>query len=114
MPYDRLITVNLMTVDFNQYGEQVTVKTPYRCWARVFDLDREAQAQEGTIRDSGRRDWAIRWLSEIAAQPASGLEVVDGGVTWTVLSFFELTRAGRDRPDLRRRMMRIEGGRGAL
>ena len=111
---DRLITVNTIVIGYNDFGEQVTTTTPYRCWARVFDLDREAQAQEGSIRDTGRRDWEIRWIKEIAAQPASGLQVVDDGVTWTVLSFFELTRAGRDRPDLRRRMMRIEGGRGSL
>ena len=111
---DRIITVNVVSSGFNMYGEQEDTMTPYRCWARVFDLDRERQAQEGSIRDTGRRNWDIRWLTEIAAQPASGLQVVDDGVTWTVLSFFELTRAGRDRPDLRRRMMRIEGGRGAI
>ena len=110
---DRIITVNVVSSGFNEYGEQEDTKTPYRCWARVYDLDREAQALEGSIRDSGRRDWAIRWLSQIASQPATGLEVVDDGVTWTVLSYFELTRNG-NRPDLRRRMMRIEGGRGNI
>ena len=111
---DRLITVNTIVVGYNDFGEQVTTKTPYRCWARVFDLDREAQALEGSIRDTGRRDWEIRWITQIAIQAATELEVVDAGVTWTVLSYFELTRAGRNRPDLRRRMMRIEGGRGSL
>ena len=111
---DRLITVNTTVVGFNDFGEQETVRTPYRCWARVFDLDREAQALEGSIRNTGRRDWEIRWITQIAVTPANQLEVVDDGVTWTVLSFFELTRAGRNRPDLRRRMMRIEGGRGSL
>ena len=110
---DRIVTVNVLTHTTNQHGEQETVRTPYRCWCRVFDLSREAQATEGTIRASGRRDWEIRWLSQIASVEATALEVVDGATTWNVLGFFELTRDGR-RPDLRRRKMRIEGGRGAL
>ena len=110
---DRVIVVNVVSSGFNEYGEQEDTKTPYRCWARQFDLDRERQALEGSIRDTGRRDWEIRWIKEIAGQAATGLEVVDDGVTWTVLSFFELTRNG-SRPDLRRRMMRIEGGRGSI
>ena len=109
-----MITVNVIEHVFNQFGEAEENRTPYRVWCRVFDLDREAQATEGGIRDSGRRDWEIRWLDVIAAQPASALEVVDDGKIWNVLSYFELTRAGGNRPDLRRRKMRIEGGMGAL
>ena len=108
-----MITVNLIEHVFNQFGEAEESRIPYRIWARVFDLDRERQALEGTIRDSGRRDWEIRWLDVIAAQPASALEVVDDGKIWTILSFFEITRDGR-RPDLRRRKLRLEGGRGSL
>ena len=111
---DRIITVNTMLVTFNDFGEQEIIRTPFRCWARVYDLDRERQAEEGSIRDTGRRDWEIRWITQIAVTPAGQLEVVDDGVTWNVLSFFELTRAGRDNPDLRRRKMRLEGGRGSL
>ena len=110
---DRVITVNVIEHVFNQFGEAEEERTPIRVWARIFDLDREAQATEGVIRDSGRRDWEIRWLDQIASEPASALEIVDGGVIWNVLSFFELTRDGR-RPDLRRRKLRIEGGRGSI
>ena len=108
-----MITLNLIKHTLNQFGESEEERTPYRIWARIFDLDRERQALEGTIRDSGRRDWEIRWLDVIAAQPASALEVVDDGKIWTILSFFELTRDGR-RPDLRRRKLRLEGGRGSI
>ena len=43
---DRLITVNTMLVTFNDFGEQEIIRTPFRCWARVFDLSTERRQAE--------------------------------------------------------------------
>ena len=111
MPADRLITVNVTGEGMrNQFGVFVPgTTTPLKVWASRWDRSQEDIEQEGGGADSTRRDWRIRWRSDVAEIPVSRLGVVDGAQTFEVINMVEVTRQGRNRADLRRRFLDLQG-----
>ena len=108
MPVDRLITVrNAGEGFYNDFGEyEMPVPVDIRVWAGRRDKDAEDIESEGGVRDETRRDWRIRYRSDIADVPTSQLSVVDGPLTFDVLNVVEVT--GRD-STTRRRWLDIQG-----
>ena len=108
MPADRLVTVNIEAEGSrDQFGQYVPgAVTPVRMWARSRDKSLRDIIESGGRRDTGERNWQVRWRSDLAATPTSRLTVQDGSRLFSVDNMIELT--GRDRAT-RRRFIELEG-----
>ena len=105
MPLDRRITVTIATTGFNKYGEPETMTTSIPVWATRMDGDVEDVEAEGGSRDETRRDYRVRWRSDIAGAFVSDVAVQDGALLFNVLRVSEETDGGRTR----RRWLKIQG-----
>ena len=107
MPADRLITINAGTPGHrNDQGVWVPGTTiTFRVWATRKDRSLFDSAEEGGARNETRRDWRIRWRSDVATLSLDTMKVTDGVVIFDVLNMIELTDDGRSR----RRFLELQG-----
>ena len=115
MPADRRIIVQLQAEGYRDpdlQGELVPgAVTAIGVWATRRDVGQELKTERQGTRDETSRDWRIRWDARIALIPTNLLQVVDGGVLFTVTNMVEVTRQ-RGAPDLRRRFLDLQGVHG--
>ena len=107
MPADRLITITTETPGHrNDQGVYIPGQSvARRVWATRMDRSLEDVAEEGGQRDETRRDWRIRWRSDVAALAPSDMKVTDEGQDFDVQNMIEVTDEGRTR----RRFLDVQG-----
>lgn len=107
MPADRLITVNIETPGYrNDEGVFVPGSiVTHRVWATRKDRSLFDIAEEGGERNETRRDWRIRWRSDVVGVALDSMTVTDGAQDFDVLNMIELTDDGRTR----RRFLELQG-----
>ena len=106
---DRVITINVAGVGQRVEGRFVPGEVEsFRCWASRKDISQVDIESEGGTRDETRRDFRIRWRSEIADALASNLSVIEGEQTFNVLNVIEVS--GKADP-ARRRFLYLQGER---
>ena len=107
MPADRLITIGAGTPGHrNDQGVWVPGTTiTFRVWATRKDRSLEDISGEGGMRNETRRDWRIRWRSDVATLALDTMTVTDGAQDFDVLNMIELTDDGRTR----RRFLELQG-----
>ena len=110
MPADRKITVNVEAEGTrNSMGEYIPgPTTAHTVWASKYDVSLVDVLETGGARQEVQRRWRIRYSGVIYETPTARLEVVDGGVTFSVVSMAEVTRQ-REASDLRRRWIELTG-----
>ena len=109
MPIDRRITIQIRGEDQrNRYGEHVPGAINYfPVWAGRFDKSLEDFPELGGQRTEIRRNWRVRWFSDLASvTDLSGVTVVDDGREFDVENLIEET--GKD-GRTRHRWLMIEG-----
>ena len=79
MPADRLITVSITGEGMrDQYGEFVPgTATTSRVWAGREDKALEDIEQEGGSRNVARRNYRLRWRSDLAATVPTNITITD-------------------------------------
>ena len=102
---DRRITVRRTMQTVNQFGESTVTETGYTAWATRVDRSQMDKAEEGGEATILRRDYIVRYRSEIAAALVAELSVItDDGQTLSVDNVIEQARERSER----RRFIRLE------
>lgn len=88
---DRIVTLSIQGEGGrNEYGEwEESRLVEHRIWATRMDKSLEDIENEGGTRNIARRDFRVRWFSDLATALPSSISVTEGGQTFDVENITE-------------------------